>query len=85
MSNNLKRKLKRKNFLKNKKNAEKDLEKRVKSIFLPDFCKNCDVPFDKKSKTHAKTWRVVSKNEGEDKYLLCPVCWDKIEELISPE
>ena len=85
MSNNLKRKINRKNQIKDKKTAEKQLKKTLKNIFLPDFCKNCNAPFDKKSHDHANNWRVIARAEEEGKYLLCPVCWDKIQTLISSE
>ena len=85
MSNNLQRKINRKNHLKDKRQAEKNLEKSIKNMSLPDFCKNCAAPFDRKSREQAQTWRVISKNEGEDKYLLCDTCWDKIQGIISSE
>jgi uncharacterized protein with PIN domain len=85
MSNNLKRKINRKNQIKDKKATEKQLKKTLKNIFLPDFCKNCNAPFDKTSHEHAQSWRVIARTEEEDKYLLCPVCWDKIQTLISSE
>tara|TARA_R110000824_G_scaffold109006_1_gene256394 strand:- start:474 stop:731 length:258 start_codon:yes stop_codon:yes gene_type:complete len=85
MSNNIKRKIERRTRLKEKKEARKNLEKMVKNIFLPEFCKNCNGPFDKKSKEQAKTWRVISKDEGSSKYLLCPTCWNKFQELMPSE
>ena len=79
MSNNLKRKIKRKKFLKERKVSEKELASKMKNIFLPDQCSNCEKTFDKKSREMAMTWRVVAREER--KHLICPTCWDLIERI----
>ena len=81
MSNNLGKKIKRKKALKQEKLAEKELQKKIQGIFLPDECSNCKEPFDKKSKEMAMTWRVVANSER--KHLICPKCWDVIEKIKS--
>ncbi len=79
MSNNLKRKIKRKEYIKEKKISEKELASKMRNIFLPDQCTNCEEPFDKKSREMAMTWKVVAKDDR--KHLICPTCWDLIERI----
>jgi len=79
MSNNLKRKIKRKEYVKERKISEKELASKMKNIFLPDQCSNCEKPFDKKSREMAMTWKVVAREER--KHLICPTCWDLIERI----
>jgi len=81
MSNNLQRKLNRKKFLEDKKEAEKEIANKIRGIFLPDQCSVCSREFDKKSREMAQTWRVVAKEE--QKRLICPDCWELIEKSIS--
>ena len=81
MSNNLGKKIKRKKALKQEKLAEKELQKKIQGIFLPDECSNCKEPFDKNSKEQAMTWRVVANSER--KHLICPKCWNVIEKIKS--
>ena len=75
MSNNLKRKIKRKKSLKDEKQAEKELQNKISNIFLPDNCSLCNKVFNKKSRDMAMNWMVVA--EGETKALVCPSCWEK--------
>ena len=75
MSNNLKRKIKRKEYIKERKISEKELAKKMRNIFLPDQCSNCEKPFDKKSREMAMTWMVVA--DDDTKALVCPDCWEK--------
>tara|TARA_R100000234_G_scaffold89620_1_gene57873 strand:- start:948 stop:1202 length:255 start_codon:yes stop_codon:yes gene_type:complete len=77
MSNNLGKKIKRKKYLKERKNSEKELTDTINNIFLPDECSNCKEPFDKNSKQMAMTWKVIANPER--KHLICPKCWDMIE------
>ena len=81
MSNNLKRKIKRKKYVDQRKKSEKELASAINNIHLPDECSNCKEPFDKKSKKMAMTWRVVANSER--KHLICPKCWDVIEKIKS--
>jgi uncharacterized protein with PIN domain len=75
MSNNLKRKLQRKASKDLKKSTTKELQNKLKSIFLPDACSLCNKTFDKKSREMAMNWMVVAKDDK--KALVCPSCWDK--------
>ena len=75
MSNNLKRKIKRKKTLKEEKKAEKELQSKISNIFLPDNCSLCNKDFDKRSREMAMTWMVVTENDT--KALICPQCWEK--------
>ena len=79
MSNNLKRKIKRKKHLKEEKDANKELQSKLSSIFLPDNCSLCNRDFDKKSREMAMTWKVIAREER--KHLICPTCWDLIERI----
>ena len=79
MSNNLKRKIKRKEYIKERKISEKELAKKLKGIFLPDQCSNCEKPFDKNGKEMAMTWKVIAKDDR--KHLICPTCWGLIERI----
>ena len=79
MSNNIKRK----NFLKSRKKARKDLKKTLKdqlSMFesIPKSCMTCSIAFDKKNKQHALTWRVVVRDKKIN--LFCPSC---VNELVN--
>jgi len=49
---------------------------------LPDACSSCKVPFDKKSKEMANTWRVVV-SEQKRVSLFCPTCIEKTKELLN--
>ena len=75
MSNNLKRKIKRKKDIKDEKQAEKELQNKISNIFLPDHCSLCNKDFDKRSREMAMTWMVVT--EDDTKALICPQCWEK--------
>lgn len=75
MSNNLKRKIQRKVKKDLKKGTTKELQKKLKSIFLPDNCNLCNKDFDKKSREMAMNWMVVAKDDK--KALVCPSCWEK--------
>jgi hypothetical protein len=80
MSNNLKRKIKRKKL----KQAEKELATKV-SLFglLGDQCLVCAKPFDKKNKEQVMSWSVVVKNEKNEVNLYCDVCWDKAANIVD--
>ena len=50
---------------------------------LAEECAACQAPFDKKSKEHAMTWKVVVREKEEIVRLYCPECWDKANKLIE--
>jgi len=70
------------------KKAKKELEESIKdhiSLFskLEQECLSCAQPFDKNSKEHAQTWRVVVRKDEESVHLYCPKCWDTATRLIK--
>ena len=70
------------------RNKEKKLNKKMRkqiSMFgqLENECATCQEPFDKKSKEHVKTWRVVIREKEEVVRLYCPGCWERTIELIE--
>jgi len=80
--------LKRKMTRTKLKRFKKDIKKRMKqqlTMFdkLKDECAACETPFDRKSKEHAQTWKVVVREEEEVVRLYCPECWDKANKLIK--
>ena len=74
---NVTRKLERKQ----KKDVEKELSKKV-GLFnlLPEKCRICEKPYDKKSKEMAQTWFVNVFDEEKIVDLFCPDCWSKVNE-----
>lgn len=80
--------LKRKMLRNKTKRFKKDIQKQMKQQImmfdkLKDECAACTTPFDKKSKEHASTWKVVVREEEEVVRLYCPGCWDKANKIIK--
>ena len=75
----LEKKLARNKYKKIKKKAKKDIAQQL-TMFdkISDRCITCSKSFDKKSKEHAMTWKVVVKKENV--FLFCPVC---VENLVK--
>jgi len=79
----LKRKMARNQVKKNKK-AEKQMAKKLMMFdMLKDNCAACEKPFDKKSKEHAMTWKVIVREKEKVVRLYCPECWEKANNLIK--
>jgi len=79
----LKRKLERKSKKKVQK-AEKKMAKQLMMFdMLGDSCAACEEPYDKESKEHATTWKVVVREKEEIVRLYCPECWGKANKLIE--
>ena len=80
MSNNLKRKIKRKK----KRQAQKEMAAKI-SLFglLGDQCLVCAKPFDKKNKEQVMSWSVVVKKEENQVNLYCDVCWNKAVNIVD--
>ena len=77
----LSKKLRRKEKLDAKKEAEDKLVRQVGMFgMLPDSCSVCSKPFDKNSKEMAMTWRVIVSEEKKRVTLICPECQEKIDE-----
>jgi hypothetical protein len=61
--------------LKKKNKSNEKLVKKMESFgHRPDACSTCDALFDKKSKQHALTWRVVVRENPSHVSLFCPQC-----------
>ena len=69
----------------NKAKKQKKEMKELLGLFdkMGDECAACLAPFDKKSKEHAMTWKVVVREKEEIVRLYCPDCWDKTTEAIK--
>jgi len=80
----LKRKMARTKTKRFKKDFKKQMKRQLMMFDkLKDECAACEKPFDKKSKEHAATWKVVVREEEEVVRLYCPECWDEANELIK--
>ena len=80
--------LKRKMLRNKTKRFKKDFKKQLKRQLmmfdkLEDECAACEKPFDKKSKEHATTWKVIVREDEEAVRLYCPECWDEANKLIE--
>jgi len=78
------RKIKRNKQKKQKKEAQKKIKKQM-FLFgkLPNKCLTCDEKFDKKSKEHALSWKVIVREKEEKVHLYCPECWGAAEDLLK--
>ena len=80
----LARKMRRKRARKFAKQFTKQLKKQMKMMgSMPDECLACKKAFDRKSKEHADTWKVVVRKKTEQTNLYCPECWDTAMEMIK--
>lgn len=69
--------LKRKIKKAKKKKAEKELKDKVMSFDrMPDCCVMCYKEFDRKSREHHDTWKIVERREKKRVSLFCPNCWE---------
>jgi hypothetical protein len=79
----LKRKLER-NSKKKVQKAEKKMAKQLTMFdMLGDSCAACQEPYDKESKEHATTWKVIVREKEKVVRLYCPECWSKANKLIE--
>ena len=80
----LKRKMSRNKMKREKKDFEKAMKKQLMMFDkLGVECAACQKPYDKSSKEHAMTWRVVVREQEEKVRLYCPECWGKANKLIK--
>jgi len=80
----LKRKLRRKKTIKEKKDASRRLAGRIASFQnIPNKCLTCHCAFDRLDKEQAKTWHVIVKQQEAIVRLYCPTCWDKTIEFVK--
>lgn len=86
MTKKLTRKMNRHGLTKARKQAEKEMAKKI-SLFsqIQDQCLICHAPFDKKDKKQVQSWYVVVRKEEKRVNLYCPPCWssalDTVKEL----
>ena len=69
----------------NKAKKQKKEMKQLLGLFdkLGDECAACEAPYDKTSKEHAMTWKVVVREQEQIVRLYCPDCWNKTTEAIK--
>ena len=80
----LARKMRRKRAQKMSKQFTKALKKQLNMMgTMPDECLACKKPFDRKSKEHAETWKVVVRKESQQTNLYCPTCWEEAMKMIK--
>ena len=80
----LKRKMARNTAKKEKKEFEKIMKRQLMMFDkLGTECAACNKPYDKKSKEHAMTWKVVVREREEIVRLYCPECWGKANKIIE--
>jgi hypothetical protein len=80
----LKRKMARNKAKKEKKEFEKVMKQQLMMFDkLGTECAACSEPYDKNSKEHAMTWKVVVREKEETVRLYCPPCWDKANKIIE--
>jgi len=68
---------------KNKKLEKKMAKKLMLFDILGDECAACQEPYDKKSKEHVQTWRVIVREQEKIVRLYCPPCWDNANKMIK--
>ena len=80
----LKRKIARQRAKREKKEFEKIMKQQLMMFDkLGIDCSACKSPFDKNSKEHVSTWKVVVREKEDVVRLYCPECWDKANKLIK--
>ena len=80
----IQRKIKRNKNQKEDKKLNKAMARKARQFSnMPDKCFACKTPFDKKSKEHVTTWKVVVSQEGVN--LTCPECenWHEIAHAMA--
>ena len=80
----LKRKMARTKAKKESKKFEKVMKQQLMMFDkLGTECAACTEPYDKKSKEHAMTWKVVVREKEEIVRLYCPDCWGKANKILK--
>lgn len=70
--------------LKKKNKGNEALVEKISSFsHRPDACSACEAPFDKKSKEHAMSWRVIVHKNPTRVSLFCPECIKKTQEILD--
>ena len=80
----LKRKMARTRAKREKKEFEKIMKQQLMMFDkMGSECAACKEPYDKTSKEHAQTWKVIVREKEEVVRLYCPECWDKANKMIE--
>jgi len=80
----LSRKMRRNRAKKFAKEFTKQLKSQLHSFgSMGSECLACQKPFDRNSKEHAETWRVVVRKDKEQTNLYCPTCWEAAQKAIK--
>jgi 2-phospho-L-lactate transferase/gluconeogenesis factor (CofD/UPF0052 family) len=66
------------------KKSKKRMKKQV-GLFdkLPTECLSCQAAFDKNSKEHHQTWKVVVREKEQIVRLYCKECWTAAERAVE--
>ena len=76
--------MRRKRAQKFAKQFTKQIKKQLHSFgTMGDECLACQKPFDRKSKEHAESWKIVVRKDKEQTNLYCPVCWQAAQDAIK--
>jgi hypothetical protein len=80
----IKRKMSRTKAKREKKEFEKVMKQQLMMFDkMGTECSACSDPYDKKSKEHATTWKVVVREKEEIVRLYCPDCWGRANKIIK--
>ena len=80
----LERKIKRRKAQQEERKAKKELARQLNNMQqMPNNCSSCDKKFDRKSKQHAMTWKVVAYNDKSKIRLFCPDCIEKTKRILD--
>ena len=76
--------IKRKMARNKAKRAKRDIKRHMHMFGkMGQECTSCETPYDKTSKEHAMTWRVVVREAEEKVNLYCPECWETANKVIG--
>jgi len=76
--------LKRKMARNKAKKAKKELKEQLNMFSkLGGECNACQKEYDKTSKEHVTTWRVIVREQEGLVRLYCPECWDKAQNIVQ--
>tara|TARA_A100001515_G_scaffold103596_1_gene84281 strand:+ start:130 stop:402 length:273 start_codon:yes stop_codon:yes gene_type:complete len=76
--------IKRKMARNKAKRAKRDIKRHMHMFGkMGQECTNCEAPYDKTSKEHAMTWRVVVREAEEKVNLYCPDCWETAMDVVE--
>ena len=78
------RKIKRKQARTKAKEAEQRLQQQTNMFDkIPSACMTCELPFNRKSKKDAQSFKVVVREKENKVNLYCNKCWDKAVDILQ--